>query len=234
MKSRNHRKNKTPKKQKSFNWQLLVRSIDSSNIPIISHDKVLYPPLISKKWVPGVYTYYLSNQLNTNYLSEWALLDYKRNNNIVLVFDPKILKDLPFSICDSMNYGKCINQSISKEERQKYLLLNSKGNMKKNPNMNHLVKHINKLITPQLEYDNDGNEIMTYSDFTYSHEIIFDYIPIQYIKAIIIHDLSYKKEIEFYLPNIPVVIMPKPQAKQTNSLYIKNIVFPILKHIILN
>ena len=208
----------------------------------------------------------MSDQLDTNFLSQWAFLDWMRSYHIVLVFDPKILKDLPFSVCDWMNYGECIDPGISKKKRNKHLILHSKGKRSSIPDMTPLVKHINKMISEIAEKEDDEEEDEekqlstyhkwndtvshivkdknlnvdkkvktisppTYYEFVTSHEVIFDYIPLKYIKAIVIHDIQYKKVIQFYLPKIPIVVMPYPKPDQKDTDYIKKTVFPILKRI---
>jgi hypothetical protein len=241
-KSKRKRTIRHSRRSESKGFELLVRSIDGANIPIIARDKAIRPN-ISQYWIPGVYTTYLSDKIDPDYLKEWAFLDWMGRFNIVLIFDKSALKDLPFAICDHMSYGLCIDPENSEQTN---MIMNSKGKRKTQPDMTSLVEHINKTIREsyviekekpkglwnkfkQIWKDKEPEQV-EYNRFVFSHEVIFDQIPLKYLKAIVVYDRKYIKAIKSYLPRVPVILMPKP-GNESEQDYIQRTVFPALKQL---
>ena len=93
-----------------------------------------------------------------------------KDNELIFIIDISILKYEPFLICNEEDLGDC-----SKPGHEDQILLKGNGNGIK-PDLKELRKHLK----------NDP-----------SHEVLFDYIPINYIKAILTHkdNIPYVKNI---------------------------------------
>ncbi len=191
---------------KPKHWDFLLHSTTMYVIDDILKSKALLPRnnnstyLTVKSALPYVYTTYIFDTMKykpiLNNEPTWHGW-YYGDSDFIFVIDTAILKDLPFIAGDSMNYGSCKNN-------KKHLLIESKGSLSKKPNMNKLKNHINNFISNYYDfyeeiYKTNKKEYITNSPVTneISHEVLFNSIPIKYIKAILIPEYAknqwYKK-----------------------------------------
>jgi hypothetical protein len=238
------------KKETNNHWEVLIRAVDGYTMGYISSLKGIYPR-ISNDWMPSVYTTYLSSKIHPEFLhNEWS--HQNLFGNIIIVIDPIILKDLPFIICNADMAGYCKNPDISLEEREKYTLFQSKGKLKYNPDMTSVSDWINKFLDPKNEqnirthYTNRLNprwtklnkilnillgtkEIYEKLGIQWSHEVLFDYIPIKYIRHIFTYDKRYISSIKAYLPKMNVEYIRYPH--QDEIYYYRDYIVPKLKSV---
>lgn len=146
-----------------------------------------YPP------APFVYSHYMFSDLNYQ-PGTMAKLSYTPWVNFLI--DINILKDKPFFICNGVIYGQCVTD-------KKSLLLQGKGNLKKIPSLQKLQTFINE----RLQKNKDKKKYNGYQDYTLSHEVLIDEIPLSYVFAILVSKKSeeYILKVQNMFPNIPVI-----------------------------
>jgi len=115
-----------------------------------------------------VFAHYVNDTMKITEL--WM---YPNLASAVFIIDPLILKEQPFIVCNSMQYGSCSFRLHDGPIMQK------PGNLKRMPNMKPLDEYIHQQLKNNIQ-------------FTNTHEVIFKSIPLKYIKAIVIHDGSFK------------------------------------------
>jgi len=145
-------------------------------------------------YTPAVYTHYLFNNCNYNeYCWAWGC----GVPDILFVISSKILRDKPFICCQNTMYGKCINIGDTFYNFKKGFY--GKGNLKRKPSMKQLQEYINKKVKK--------NEINY--NYSLTHEIMFDNIPLKYVNAIFYYDeyISVDK-LKSLFPNIKLVSYP--------------------------
>ena len=147
----------------------------------IVKNKAMFPSFGDIKWAPKIYcTYFFSDSDNINF----DVFKFSTKNTLFFIFDISILKYENFLICNRWDYGRC---SEPGNEYEQEILLKGTGNGIK-PDLKKIRKHIlSKYVDPEDEYDSS----------IYSHEVLFDYIPINYIKAILTRkdNIPYVKNI---------------------------------------
>jgi len=144
----------------------------------------IYPPQ-DYYYTPGIYTHYIWN--NLSYYGECWFFECSPDTSVIFGISTKILKDKPWIACRSMSYGNCIRYLVDD--------LYSRGNLNEKPDMSKLKKHITHYINEEKKFGNS---------FTGSHEIIFDEIPLEYIKVIFTVK-KYIPVVKSIFPDIPVV-----------------------------
>ena len=238
------------KKENNDNWELLIRAVDGDTMGYITSLKGIYPR-ISNNWMPSVYTTYLSSKIHPEFLhNEWSHQDLF--GNIIIVIDPIILKDFPFIICNADMAGYCKNPNIPLEEREKYTLIKSEGKLKSNPDMTSVSDWINNFLDPNNEqnirthYTNRLNpkwknlnkilntllgkkELYEKLGIQWSHEVLFDYIPMKYIRHIFTYDKRYVSSIKAYLPKMNVEYIRYPEPDEI--YYYRDYIVPKLKSV---
>jgi hypothetical protein len=157
-------------------------------------------------YTPGVYTNLISSKLNLdNTRNLWNFGGIRPS--LLFVIDKKILSDKAWIYCPSMNYGSCIFEDIKNNKKvDNKFFLSGKGKLNRK-NLNPVIKDINHQLNSSYLYS--------------SHEIIFDSIPLKYIKAIYVNNIfDYLKQAEKYFAkrnrfrakyfrNIPIKRLPK-------------------------
>jgi hypothetical protein len=181
---------------------------------------------------PGVYTQYIFKDL---YFQgrEWYYTD-----NIIFIFNRDALKDLPYIVCNSVNYGQCAYDDLKDG-------FYGVGNLKILPSQDKVQNMINQKILKNKEYNNQKveklkkeleelkatenpnpiwieeveQEILGYQSdsnlFKYSNEILFDELPFSYVDAIITTDednLEWIKNIVDPL-GTPVYYIPEEEIE---------------------
>jgi len=136
------------------------------------------------EYIPAVYTQYIFKNLNNK--KDWLYQGVK--HSIVFVINNKILKDKPFIACNSVSYGSCFFDKLKND-------FYGEGNLKEIPRLNKFENKINK-------------DILNKTDYIFSNEVLFDEIPLNYIKAILCNRKQYKEVIKLlkeYNIDIPVI-----------------------------
>lgn len=125
---------------------------------------------------PAVYFSYVFQDL-IYFGNDWAY-GLKGKRRCIICVNTEILKNLPFNICNSLNYGKCHDNL---EERIE--------------NLYELKNHINTTILNMRDYK--VNKIDDKESFNRHHEILIDKVPIKYITGILVHKdfLIYVKKL---------------------------------------
>lgn len=124
---------------------------------------------------PFFYTQYIYSDLPLQPNQQWSygIMDNFKgqfeDKTAVFIIDIDALKKFPFYICKFVNYGMCL---FKKED----IILHSLGNLKRKPNLSKLKKFIELLVTHPKANKSYG--------YWASHEILFEYIPVSFIKAI--------------------------------------------------
>jgi hypothetical protein len=210
----------------------LVRVTDGLSLSFLASLKGLYPQ-IDSGWMPGIYTHYLSSNMNPTLIENSCMRTDL--GNFVLVFHPDVLKDLPFSICNANMQGRCINPSMDDKKREELLLMDSPGNLRSKPNMKTVSDWVNFYLDPETTDPRVFNKIRKQRlnpkwrkinkllnkvlgekyttkrwPFVRSHEVIFDHIPIQYIAHILTFDKRALKPLKAYFPTIPSSYIRRP------------------------
>lgn len=248
--------------QKEPEWKFLIRVVDGYTLPYVSSLKGFYPRVgaaadASGRWYPGIYTTYLSSKLNADLIgNEWNHTAIFGEH--IFVFHPKVLQDLPFSVCNQDMGGDCRSPEVSDAEKQDLLLLESKGNLRSPPNTavidqwinsfldpmnpdprswaaapqrqrnfvrwNRLNQFLNKIFKPEEEWQK--------STLQWSHEVIFDHIPLKYVCHIFTYNISAINPIRSYFPKIPVSYIRRPL--QHEQYYFRDYIVPRLTQIYAN
>ena len=144
-----------------------------------------YPDSQLKALQPFVYCHYMFSGLHHNCKKDYAwnylhtLLDTKYKE-IIFVIDMSIIKELPFYACASMSYGECVTNKSK-------LFMQSKGNLKRKPNLERIRNYIQAYIQYVENYfpNVKCNRYIRYS-YIQSHEFLFHRIPVKYITKILV------------------------------------------------
>jgi hypothetical protein len=192
--------------------QTLAQNDPKIFIQNITKKKKLYKPekgiqdqnyIKGRNYVPGIYTHYLYDDLSY----DGDCWSYGCNRKLIYGISTDILKDQPWIACDRNMQGLCF-----KNLRDGFY---SKGNLENKPNMEKIKKHINmnidlknKSYQPPLGDDMDER-------FYTSHEIIFNEVPLKYIKVIFTTKEYVKKAIKIF-KNIPVIEIPENWRDRKN------------------
>jgi hypothetical protein len=132
------------------------------------------PKLLEYNSAPFLYTQYIYSEIPLKSEQYWTFiqgiwpklfLDYA----IVFMIDIKALQDFEFYSCKGTNFGECI---FTKDKDS--LIQHSSGNLKRKPNLSKLKNYIENELTIKHSMDKYSN----------SHEILFESIPVSFIKAI--------------------------------------------------
>ena len=155
----------------------LVDILNSGGLDEAFTDQEAYEGGIPK----GIYCHYIWDGLPIVYPDmQWV---YKR---IIFVMDTSIAKRNEMYICDSVNFGECVESPESR-------IRHSKGNLKRKPNLNPLKKKILEDLHKHVEKrtkKTKKDEVV----YLMSHEVIFKgQIPLTFVKAILISKSNYKK-----------------------------------------
>jgi hypothetical protein len=245
------------KNKDSSEWELLIRVVDNMTLTYISALKGVYPRIVEKKgpWLSFVYASYLSSKLNPELVkSSWC---HQVFGDIILVFHPDILRDLPFAICNADMHGKCMDPDLSEENQKDLLLSTGSGDLKKRPDMTFLSDWINWVLDPshldpKSVFNTRSNRLdpkwkrlnkflnkffpkktkPIKKTLPYSHEVLFDHIPLKYIAHILTYNRKAKRSIQTYFPKIPVTVLPSKSEDQ--PYYYRDHVVPILEDIYKN
>ena len=128
----------------------------------------------------GIYCHYIWSGLPVYPDMKWAY------DPIIFVMDTSIAKRNEMYICDSVNFGECVESPESR-------IRHSKGNLKRKPNLNPLKKKILEDLHKHVEKrtkKTKKDEVV----YLMSHEVIFKgQIPLTFVKAILISKSNYKK-----------------------------------------
>lgn len=133
---------------------------------------------------PFLYTQYIYSDLPLNPKQYWSYGQIRSSfgrSDVVFIIDIKAIRDLPFYACQFVLYGGCLN---SKD----WILMHGPGNLKKKPNLSKLRKFI------ELVLNNYKLKGYKRREFQISHEILFESIPVSYIKAIAGHFTTEQKK----------------------------------------
>ena len=244
---------------KQDHWEFLIRVVDGPTMTYIASLKGLYPRVSDREeaWLPSIYTSYLSSDINSNWIGKNWHHDRGYFGNYILVFHPDLLRDLPFIVCNADMKGKCKNPNLTEEERDKITLLSSPKKKKASVDMrivsdwiNHSLdpenrdpstlkvttkrrfgkqwKHLNRFLD-KLFGSKKTEEKMSYP---FSHEVLFDYIPLKYLVHIFTYNSNSVYALHSYFPKIPVTVLDIPDPTD-NDRY-RDIIIPQLKKIYKN
>lgn len=161
---------------------------------------------------PAVYTQYLFKDMiyRGKY---WMYTDYK----IVLIIDPKILKDKPFFSCKGVIYGGCAGKfeegfygkGDGKVDMTKYREhINEKIEKNRKKIKDNIEMYRERILKEQPEPNPDDEmelegalQDLKFDRSTYelTNEILFDSIPLEYIKAVLLlkNDSDYMDPEEY-------------------------------------
>lgn len=138
--------------------------------------------LIEEHAEKGNYFLYIWDGIQSDKRMDW---NYS-NNRIVLVFDISISKLNKLYVCNSVQYGHCLNDETDRILYSDHTIPDFK------PLQDHILNHI------KMEFK-EKNYLWS---FIHSHEVIIPgKIPIAYIKAVLI-PRKYFKEIQKYPKHI--------------------------------
>ena len=232
-------RNKIQNKSQSPKWEFLVTRVSGDRISLIKSQNGVYSNLDPKyDYIPGVYTHYLSSDINSEHIHNKWNVGWNTPNDYIIVFHPDLLRDQKFTVCKSMMYGRCIDKYNT--ERKNLQLMDSPGSLESRPDMSEVVDWINKVLDPkqysneklpkinnyQTDFGYTPNKIKTM--FPWTHEIIFDWIPMKYIFCVFTYDSNSVDVLKTYFPNVPVVIkLDDVQPNQEN--YYKDNIVPLLE-----
>jgi hypothetical protein len=140
-------------------------------------------------YVPGIYTYYIWN--NLNYDGDcWSFgCDFP----LIFGISTEILKDKAWFACPKTMAGRCVVEDKLLDG------FYSRGNLSNKPDMTNIKNHLNKKI----------------NNFGINHEIIFQEIPLKYIKVIFVTK-KYFDDAKKIFPNIPVEIIGETKDERKN------------------
>jgi len=209
----------------------------------------------SGTWFPGIYTTYLSSKLNADWIGNvWNHTDLFGEH--IFVFHPKVLQDLPFGVCNADMGGKCRDPRVNEELRQRVTLLESKGKLRSPPDTSVLDNWINKFLDPEEGLNPNVwmegpqrqkqfvkwkwlNEMLNKvkkpqqewirAPIQWSHEVIFDSIPLKYVCHILTYNIAAIPSLRAYFPKIPVSFIRRPEEYET--FYFRDYIVPLLKQI---
>ena len=187
----------------------LVDILNSGGLDEAFTDQEAYEGGIPK----GIYCHYIWDGLPIVYPDmQWV---YKR---IIFVMDTSIAKRNEMYICDSVQYGHCVE---SPERR----ILHSNGNLKRKPNLNPLKKKILEDLHENVEQKKLKRGNKKINVYLMSHEVIFKgKIPLTFVKAILIPKDEYKhpriQRLEEYLTQRSIQLIPyAPYTKNFHKYY---------------
>ncbi len=131
----------------------------------------------------GIYCHYIFDGIPNVYSDlKWI---YKPP--FTLVIDISIAKVNKMYVCNSVSYGSCINHPKDR-------ILYSNGNRKTLPNFKPLQQFIINKINTNVKEKELNRLHKNSSVYIHGHEVLFKgQIPLTYIKAILIHNKTYKK-----------------------------------------
>jgi hypothetical protein len=161
-------------------WDLLVHAapFNTKILSGIKHSGGLIPFDSEGSATPGVYTHYLWHNRDWTQGMEWHW-----PGQLLFFIDTRVLKDLPFMVCDHHSFGGCL-------EDPKRLIMSGPGNMPRKPRMDRLQKHIN---TKRIQHE----------------IIILDKVALSYIKGIAVSGSTNDlKMVQRTFPDILVVGYP--------------------------
>lgn len=204
-------------------------------------------------WYPGIYTTYLSSKLNADWIGNvWNHTDIFGEH--VFVFHPKVLQDLPFGACNADMGGECRDPRVSDEVRQNLLLLESKGKLRSPPDTSIIDSWINTFLDPEegqnpnvwaaaplkqkqfvkwkwlnkwLNKVKKPQQEWVRSPIQWSHEVIFDSIPLKYVCHIFTYNIAAVPSLRAYFPKIPISFIRRPFAHE--RFYFRDYIVPQLK-----
>jgi hypothetical protein len=247
------------KKENQSDWELLIRSVDSLSLTYISALKGVYPRILNlndkkRQWIPSIYTTYLSSKIDPNQVGNTWSHDSIFFGDIILVFHPDILRDLPFVICNADMHGRCNDPDITEEEQNKLTLYRSKGKLNQRPDMTFLSDWINLFLDPinldpttlfQIQQNilhhrwKRLNKLLNWimrqkptsvkKSLPFSHELMFDLIPEKYIVHIFTLNSKNKRSIQTYFPKVDITVIRPPQSRET--YYYRDYIVPLLSTI---
>ena len=162
----------------------------------------------------GIYCHYIWDGLPIVYRDmQWAY------NPIIFVMDTSIAKRNEMYICDSVNFGECVESPESR-------IRHSKGNLKRKPNLNPLKKKILEDLHKNVEQKKLKRTNKNMMVYLFSHEVIFKgKIPLTFVKAILIPKDEYKSlgnipRLEEYLKQRSIQLIPyAPYTKNFHKYY---------------
>jgi hypothetical protein len=140
-----------------------------------------------QKIPPYIYTQYIYSEIPLTPSQYWSYGQINSSFNrssVVFIIDIKAIRDLPFYACQHVLYGSCLYYKDN-------VILHGSGNLKTKPNLSKLRKFIELQIKYLIDNPIKGNKNREYQ---YSHEILFESIPVSYIKAIAGHFTSEQKK----------------------------------------
>lgn len=187
--------------QFNLNTNLIEEFITNPELRTIYDHKEVKEKLWEEQIMfPAVYTSYIFKDLE--YRGRyWNYMD-----GIVFIFDSQVLKDLPVVVCKSVNYGSCLYQEL----KEGFFSISGDINTKQVRNMinNNIKKNLDRIKTKIKELqeelikekdnpeavDEIQGEIEWYqkgddpSIYRLTNEVLFDFLPINYLKAIIVNE----------------------------------------------
>ena len=130
----------------------------------------------------GIYCHYIWDGLPIVYPDmKWVYI------NCIFVIDTSISKRNEMYICNSVQYGACLQHP---EDR----IMHSKGNLKHKPDFNPLQKKIVDELYENVKQKKIKRTNKDTNIYIFSHEVIFKgKIPLTFVKAILIPKITYKK-----------------------------------------
>ncbi len=228
IKRRSRQKSAKPRRK---HWEALIRSIDRENIPYLLRDNAMTPPKRERPyWYPAVYAHYVDSSLD-----KYSLVHWTYNADFVLVIDPSILKTHSFTICKSMYGGRCLDKKRSEKEREQWTLMKSKGSRRRKPSMKVMSDYFKKEANDQYNDMKLDPYIVPKRgfDFANSHEVLFDEIPMSYVRGVIVHFVKDKQMIEKAFPHLPVVLIKIPKDyKARESEFIQKTILPTIQKLV--
>jgi len=157
----------------------------------------------------GIYCHYIWDGLPVYPDMKWAY------NPILFVMDTSIAKRNEMYICDSVNFGECVEFRESR-------IRHSKGNLKRKPNLNPLKKKILEDLHENVEKKTKRTKYV----YLMSHEVIFKgQIPLSFVKAILLPKDEYKRLgndipiLEEYLKQRSIQLIPYAPTKNFHKYY---------------
>jgi hypothetical protein len=219
-------------------WEFLVSRVSGERVSLIKSQDGLYSNLDPKyDYIPGVYTHYLSSEINSEHMHNKWNAGWNTPNDYIIMFHPDLLRDRKFTVCKSMMYGRCIDKYNT--DRKNLQLMDSPGSLESRPDMSELVKWINKVLDPkqysneklpvinsyQTDFGYTPNKIKTM--FPWTHEVIFNMIPTKYILAVFTYDNNAVESLQSYFPDKIVLHINAPS--NSDEHYYKDYILPLLQ-----
>lgn len=144
--------------------QTLLSILESGFIKGFNNCIWNYEPLCKK----GVYCHYIFDGLPKK-LKRWNY----NNNRFILVLRPEVAKDLEMYVCNSVEYGYCVEDKDSR-------ITHTKGRLKRMPSFQKTRKHILRRIEESTKKTAEHSYIL-------NHEVLFpEDVPIKYVAAILV------------------------------------------------